>query len=172
MVTANVHINTSSRRCSWNAECHGYWNWLLENMALILKSNHSSSILQWQYCSFTHFDRLCAMDGRVLPNVDCLEYRGAYVIIPFGENFRDNYWYYLPDGSLDTSKHARLQRRHEQSLDEFQLPQPVLPEHIRQSSHISTTPDKMLKYVFIILNDHYSVAFYLKSKIIIIQILT
>lgn len=41
------------------------------------------------------------MDGRIVINVGDLESKGAYVLVPKGETFRDT-WYYLPDGSFDT----------------------------------------------------------------------
>uniref|UniRef100_A0A914XB23 Doublecortin domain-containing protein n=1 Tax=Plectus sambesii TaxID=2011161 RepID=A0A914XB23_9BILA len=54
--------------------------------------------------------KICTMDGRPVASVDDFENKGAYVLIPLGEKFRDT-WYFLPDGSLDTSRAARKERQ-------------------------------------------------------------
>jgi hypothetical protein len=53
------------------------------------------------------------MDGEVISAVSALENRGAYVLLPKTEKFRDA-WYFLPDGVMDTSKAAREKREDEQ----------------------------------------------------------
>lgn len=45
--------------------------------------------------------RLVNMDGVKIREVNELMSRGAYVLIPVGQTFRDS-WYFLPDNSIDT----------------------------------------------------------------------
>ncbi|KAI1724355.1 hypothetical protein Ddc_05586 [Ditylenchus destructor] len=46
--------------------------------------------------------RLVCMDGKYVRDVNDLMSRGAYVIIPTGQKFRET-WYFLPDFAIDTS---------------------------------------------------------------------
>ncbi|CAJ0948595.1 unnamed protein product, partial [Mesorhabditis belari] len=46
--------------------------------------------------------RLVNMDGKKIVEVSDMMSRGAYVLIPVGQNFRDT-WYFLPDNAIDTS---------------------------------------------------------------------
>uniref|UniRef100_A0A1I7XXN1 Doublecortin domain-containing protein n=1 Tax=Steinernema glaseri TaxID=37863 RepID=A0A1I7XXN1_9BILA len=48
--------------------------------------------------------RLCTMDGKRIRRVEDLITRGAYILVPVGQNFRDT-WYFLPDNAIDTSSH-------------------------------------------------------------------
>lgn len=48
-------------------------------------------------------NRLCDMDGRKISNVSDLMSRGAYVLVPVGQTFRDT-WYFLPDNAIDTRR--------------------------------------------------------------------
>lgn len=41
------------------------------------------------------------MDGRRVKEVDQLMSRGAYILIPVGQSFRET-WYFLPDNAIDT----------------------------------------------------------------------
>lgn len=44
------------------------------------------------------------MDGKRVTDVSDLMSRGAYVLVPVGQTFRDT-WYFLPDNAIDT-RHA------------------------------------------------------------------
>ncbi|GMT33089.1 hypothetical protein PFISCL1PPCAC_24386, partial [Pristionchus fissidentatus] len=46
--------------------------------------------------------KLCNMDGKKINEVQDLMSRGAYVLVPVGQKFRDQ-WYFLPDNAIDTS---------------------------------------------------------------------
>ncbi|CAI2343462.1 unnamed protein product [Caenorhabditis sp. 36 PRJEB53466] len=46
--------------------------------------------------------KLVDMDGRKVGEVTQLMSRGAYVLVPVGQSFRDT-WYFLPDNAIDTS---------------------------------------------------------------------
>ncbi|VDM36586.1 unnamed protein product [Toxocara canis] len=45
--------------------------------------------------------KLCNMDGQRIREVSDLMSRGAYVLIPVGQSFRET-WYFLPDNAIDT----------------------------------------------------------------------
>jgi hypothetical protein len=45
--------------------------------------------------------KLVNMDGFKIRDVTELMSRGAYVLIPVGQSFRDT-WYFLPDNAIDT----------------------------------------------------------------------
>ncbi|CZR14462.1 Doublecortin domain-containing protein [Caenorhabditis elegans] len=51
--------------------------------------------------------KLVDMDGRKISEVTQLMSRGAYVLIPVGQSFRDT-WYFLPDNAIDTSSNKAL----------------------------------------------------------------
>ncbi|VDD90029.1 unnamed protein product [Enterobius vermicularis] len=46
--------------------------------------------------------KLCKMDGHRVKDVTELMSRGAYVLVPVSQSFRDA-WYFLPDNAIDTS---------------------------------------------------------------------
>uniref|UniRef100_A0A915C7R9 Doublecortin domain-containing protein n=1 Tax=Parascaris univalens TaxID=6257 RepID=A0A915C7R9_PARUN len=50
--------------------------------------------------------RLCNMDGHRIREISDLMSRGAYVLIPVGQSFRET-WYFLPDNAIDTRSRAR-----------------------------------------------------------------
>ncbi|CAI5442231.1 unnamed protein product [Caenorhabditis angaria] len=51
--------------------------------------------------------KLVDMDGKKIREVTQLMSRGAYVIIPVGQSFRDT-WYFLPDNAIDTSSNKHM----------------------------------------------------------------
>ncbi|CAB3410142.1 unnamed protein product [Caenorhabditis bovis] len=51
--------------------------------------------------------KLVDMDGRKISEVSQLMSRGAYVLIPAGQHFRDT-WYFLPDNAIDTSSNKAM----------------------------------------------------------------
>lgn len=51
--------------------------------------------------------KLVDMDGRKVSEVTQLMSRGAYVLIPVGQSFRDT-WYFLPDNAIDTSSNKAM----------------------------------------------------------------
>ncbi|VDK55066.1 unnamed protein product [Anisakis simplex] len=58
--------------------------------------------------------RLCNMDGHRIRDVRDLMSRGAYVLIPAAQRFRET-WYFLPDNAIDTSgDYERILERSEQ----------------------------------------------------------
>ncbi|CAI4226772.1 unnamed protein product [Auanema sp. JU1783] len=58
--------------------------------------------------------KLCNMDGKKINDVSELMTRGAYVLIPAGQTFRDT-WYFLPDNAIDTSTSLhKIEERSEQ----------------------------------------------------------
>ncbi|KHN72181.1 hypothetical protein Tcan_09403 [Toxocara canis] len=54
------------------------------------------------------------MDGQRIREVSDLMSRGAYVLIPVGQSFRET-WYFLPDNAIDTSEdNEKVLQRSEQ----------------------------------------------------------
>uniref|UniRef100_A0A1I7TTA4 Doublecortin domain-containing protein n=1 Tax=Caenorhabditis tropicalis TaxID=1561998 RepID=A0A1I7TTA4_9PELO len=51
--------------------------------------------------------KLVDMDGKKISEVTQLMSRGAYVLIPVGQSFRDT-WYFLPDNAIDTSSNKAM----------------------------------------------------------------
>uniref|UniRef100_A0A0N5AHY5 Doublecortin domain-containing protein n=1 Tax=Syphacia muris TaxID=451379 RepID=A0A0N5AHY5_9BILA len=49
--------------------------------------------------------KLCNMDGSRVKQVTELMSRGAYILVPVSQGFRDA-WYFLPDNAIDTSPNA------------------------------------------------------------------
>ncbi|VDN53257.1 unnamed protein product [Dracunculus medinensis] len=45
--------------------------------------------------------RLCNMDGKKIHRISDMMSRGAYVLVPIGQAFRET-WYFLPDNAIDT----------------------------------------------------------------------
>ncbi|GMR32542.1 hypothetical protein PMAYCL1PPCAC_02737, partial [Pristionchus mayeri] len=45
--------------------------------------------------------KLCDLDGKKIHEIQDLMSRGAYVLVPVGQKFRDQ-WYFLPDNAIDT----------------------------------------------------------------------
>ena len=78
-----------TKRLSFNKfQLNRGWPWFLEQLGKVYQ---------------VYPKKLRAMDGREVNHVDQLRQKGAYVLIPLGENFRDDTWYYLPDRAVDTS---------------------------------------------------------------------
>lgn len=42
------------------------------------------------------------MDGRVIRDVEALVVKGAYVLVPKGQLYNAEAWYYLPPAAVDT----------------------------------------------------------------------
>lgn len=64
--------------------------------------NHQSKITTFSYRIILNGKfRLVNMDGFKIRDVTELMSRGAYVLIPVGQSFRDT-WYFLPDNAIDT----------------------------------------------------------------------
>ncbi|KAK0404749.1 hypothetical protein QR680_017608 [Steinernema hermaphroditum] len=72
--------------------------------------------------------RLCAMDGRRIRKIDDLVTRGAYIIVPVGQNFRDT-WYYLPRNAIDTSTSKNEQGSQERPRHQPRAKRGVIPSN-------------------------------------------
>uniref|UniRef100_A0A7E4V7M0 Doublecortin domain-containing protein n=1 Tax=Panagrellus redivivus TaxID=6233 RepID=A0A7E4V7M0_PANRE len=62
--------------------------------------------------------KLVNMDGVKIREVNELMSRGAYVLIPQGQSFRDT-WYFLPDNAIDTSSDAERIRLRSAQRDRY-----------------------------------------------------
>lgn len=62
--------------------------------------------------------KLVNMDGARIYDVSELMSRGAYVLIPVGQSFRDT-WYFLPDNAIDTSSDMERVKLRSQQRDRY-----------------------------------------------------
>ena len=58
------------------------------------------------------------MDGVRIREVTELMSRGAYILIPVGQSFRDT-WYFLPDNAIDTSTDYERARARSAQRDRY-----------------------------------------------------
>ncbi|CAD6185246.1 unnamed protein product [Caenorhabditis auriculariae] len=81
--------------------------------------------------------KLCNMDGKKIGEVSSLMSRGAYVLVPAGQSFRDT-WYFLPDNAIDTSSDSnKIEDRSAQRdrlLQRRSKKKPKNPSYIRSKS--------------------------------------
>lgn len=62
--------------------------------------------------------KLVNMDGARIRDVSELMSRGAYILIPVGQSFRDT-WYFLPDNAIDTSGDTERVRARSAQKDRY-----------------------------------------------------
>uniref|UniRef100_A0AC34GWU6 Doublecortin domain-containing protein n=1 Tax=Panagrolaimus sp. ES5 TaxID=591445 RepID=A0AC34GWU6_9BILA len=90
--------------------------------------------------------KLVNMDGFKIRDVTELMSRGAYVLIPVGQNFRDS-WYFLPDNAIDTSNDVEKVRarsaqrdRYLQKQESKQIKQTKMRQSVASKRHRSAGP--------------------------------
>uniref|UniRef100_A0A914YKW6 Doublecortin domain-containing protein n=1 Tax=Panagrolaimus superbus TaxID=310955 RepID=A0A914YKW6_9BILA len=90
--------------------------------------------------------KLVNMDGFKIRDVTELMSRGAYVLIPVGQSFRDT-WYFLPDNAIDTSNDVEKVRarsaqrdRYLQKQESKQIKQTKMRQSVASKRHRSAGP--------------------------------